>query len=207
MSRVSRKEDVFFRLFKEFSALNVEAAELFLAIVGDYAENSYRIPELKEYETRGDEMVRRMLSTLNSSFITPFDREDINSLAKRMDDVIDGLENVSARFQLYDIDAARPELVEMAKLIVEATISLDEAFAKFSDFKKDPSILEDTKRTHEAEDRGDVVYRGALATIFREDLPPVEVIKWKSLLDKTEDTLDACKNIASEITNVIVKNA
>ncbi|MCH4083972.1 MAG: DUF47 family protein [Olsenella sp.] len=206
MSRVSRKEDAFFLMFQEFSKMTSEAAELFLDIVQNYDKLSYRIPELKEYETRGDEQVSKIMTTLNNSFITPFDREDISSLALKMDDILDGLENVSARFKLYDIDHMRPEAIEMAKLILEATLDLDHAFAKFPDFKKDESLLKETKAANDAEDRGDVVYRDGLATIFRSDLHTVDILKWKSLLDKMENTLDACKNVANEIQNVIVKN-
>ena len=206
MSRVSRKEDAFFLMFQEFSKMTSEASELFLEIVENYDKLSYRIPEIKEFETRGDEMVNKIITTLNSSFITPFDREDISALALKMDDIVDGLENVSARFKLYDIDAMRPEAVEMAKLILEATRHLDSALAKFSDFKKDASILKHTKATNDVEDQGDLVYRDALATIFREHGQTVDVIKWKSLMDKVEDTLDACKDVANAIQNVIVKN-
>ena len=206
MSRVKRKEDVFFQLFQEFSALTVSTAELFLEIVEDYPNSIDRIPEVKEFETKGDDQVTKIISTLNSSFITPFDREDISALALDMDNIVDGIENVAARFKLYDIDAMRPEAVEMAKLILEATRHLDSALAKFSDFKKDASILKHTKATNDVEDQGDLVYRDALATIFREHGQTVDVIKWKSLMDKVEDTLDACKDVANAIQNVIVKN-
>jgi predicted phosphate transport protein (TIGR00153 family) len=206
MSRVKRKEDVFFQEFQDFSALTVSAAELFLEIVEDYPNSNSRIPEVKEYETKGDDQVRTIMTTLHSSFITPFDREDISALALQMDEIVDGLENVSARFTLYDIDDMRSEAVEMAKLIVEATHHLDDAFGKFADFKKDASILKDTKSTNDVEDKGDFVYRDALATIFREHGQTVDVIKWKSLMDKIEDTLDACKDVANDIQNVIVKN-
>ena len=206
MSRVSRKEDAFFLMFQEFSKMTSEASELFLEIVENYDKLSYRIPVIKEFETRGDEMVNKIITTLNSSFITPFDREDISALALKMDDIVDGLENVSARFKLYDIDEMRPEAIEMAKLNLEATLDLDHAFAKFPDFKKDESLLKETKAANDAEDRGDVVYRDGLAAIFRSDLHTVDILKWKSLLDKMENTLDACKNVANEIQNVIVKN-
>ena len=167
MSRVKRKEDVFFQLFQEFSALTVSTAELFLEIVEDYPNSIDRIPEVKEFETKGDDQVTKIMSTLNSSFITPFDREDISALALDMDNIVDGLE---------------------------------------SDFKKDASILKHTKATNDVEDQGDLVYRDALATIFREHGQTVDVIKWKSLMDKVEDTLDACKDVANAIQNVIVKN-
>ncbi|SEH42207.1 MULTISPECIES: DUF47 domain-containing protein [Atopobiaceae] len=206
MSRVKRKEDIFFTQFKEFSELTVSAAELFLDIVENYSEKADLIPEVKEYETKGDEEVGKIMTTLNSSFITPFDREDISALALQMDEIVDGLENVAARFKLYDIDAIRPEAVDMARLIVNATKHLDIAFEKFPDFKKDASILKHTKAANDVEDEGDIVYRDALARLFREHGDTIEVVKWKSLLDKIEDTLDACKDVANDIRNVIVKN-
>ena len=206
MSRVSRKEDAFFSLFSEFASLTVSAAKLFVDLVDNYPASQDLVPKIKDYENLCDEQVGKIITTLNSSFITPFDREDISELALLMDEIVDGMESTSARFALYDITTIRPEATQMAHLLLFATEELQKAFDRFSDCKKDESVIKHTKATNEYEDKADVVYRTAMGDIFRDTEHPVEVIKWKSLMDKMEETMDACKHVANAVQNVIVKN-
>lgn len=207
MSRVSHKEDAFFSLFYEFSSLTVATGQLFVELIDNYPHSQDLIPKIKDYETLCDDQVGKIFSTLNSSFITPFDREDISSLALLMDEIVDGMESTSARIGLYDIKTMHPEAAQMAHLILFAAEELQKAFDRFSDYKKDDSVIKHTKATNEYEDKGDVVYRTALSNIFRNETNAIEVIKWKSLMDKLEETLDACKHVANAMQNVIVKNA
>ena len=98
LSRVKQREDVFYRLFKEFSTKILEAGETYSKLVHDYPDSAYQISLLKDYEVAGDNCVRSIFTELNTSFITPFDREDIAAIAREMDEVIDNMEGVSARF-------------------------------------------------------------------------------------------------------------
>lgn len=118
MSRVSRKEDAFFSLFYEFSSLTVATGQLFVELIDNYPHSQDLIPKIKDYETLCDDQVGKIFSTLNSSFITPFDREDISSLALLMDEIVDGMESTSARIGLYDIKTMHPEAAQMAHLIL-----------------------------------------------------------------------------------------
>jgi predicted phosphate transport protein (TIGR00153 family) len=208
MSRVSRKEDEFFDMFKDYSLLIVETGRLYAEYVHNYPKPEDQISKMKDCETNGDHMVRRILETLDTSFITPFDREDINALAKSMDDIVDNIEGVSARFGLYGVEEMRPEAIEMCDLTVSAIEALNKAFGLFSNYKKDSeAVVSLLREVGSFEDNGDVVYRNALGTIFRNDLDARETLKWKSLLDKMEDALDSCKGVATIMRNVIMKNA
>ncbi len=208
VSRVSRKEDEFFDMFKEYSLLIVEAGRLYAEYVHGYPEPKNQMDKVKDCETNGDHMVRRILETLDSSFITPIDREDINELAKSMDDIIDNIEGVSARFSLYGVETMRPEAIEMCDLTVSAIGALNKAFGLFANYKRDSdAVVSLLAEVGAFEDNGDAVYRNALGTIFRGNNGAKEIIKWKSLLDKMEDALDSCKAVATIMRNVIMKNA
>ena len=206
MSRVSRREDEFYSMFSEFSALIVSTAKLFVSYMESFPSSEDYEVQIKNYETLCDDQVGKIISTLNTSFITPFDREDISRLALLMDEIADGIESVSAHLSMYDIKEMCPEAVQVAHLILFASEELQKAFDRLPDYHKDDSVIRHTRSTNEYEDQGDVVYRNALSSIFRNVDDPIEVLKWKSLLDRLESTLDACKHVANAVQNVIVKN-
>lgn len=206
MSRVSRREDEFYSMFSEFSALIVSTAKLFVSYIESFPSSEDYEVQIKNYETLCDDQVGKIISTLNTSFITPFDREDISRLALLMDEIPDGIESVSAHLSMYDIKEMRPEAVQVAHLILFASEELQKAFERLPDYHKDDSAIRHTRSANEYEDQGDVVYRNALSSIFRNVNDPIDVLKWKSLLDRLESTLDACKHVANAVQNVIVKN-
>ena len=202
MSRVSRREDAFYSMFSEFSVLTVSAAKLFVSFIENYPDHEDLAAQITNYESLCDDQVGKIISTLNTSFITPFDREDISELALLMDDIVDGIESVTTHIDMYDIAEMRPEAGQMAHLILFASEELQKAFEHLPDYHKDDSVIDHTRATNEYEDRGD----DALSTIFRNVTDPIEVIKWKSLMDRLESTLDATKDVANAVQNVIVKN-
>ena len=207
MSRVRHIENQFYDKFVELAHEIASAAEVFDAIANDYPALKSRIPEVKDYEVRCDAITRETLTLLENSFITPFDREDINLLVRELDHIADGMDNAAARFDLYDIDAMRPEAIQMADLTLRACKELEELFEHFENFKKDPIVREKMHTVGTIEDEGDTVSRQGLANIFREHNDAVEVLKWKSLLDTMESTVDSCKGVANVVRSVLMKNA
>ena len=207
MSRVSRIEDQFYGKFKELAHEVAAAAQVYADIAHNYPAHKSRIPEVKEYEVKCDAIMRETLNLLENSFITPFDREDINLLVRELDHIADGMDNVTARFDLYDIDGMRPEAIQMADLTLQAATELEELFDHFANFKKDPIVREKMHTVGTIEDEGDTVSRQGLANIFREHNDAVEVLKWKSLLDTMEATVDSCKAVANVVRSVLMKNA
>ena len=207
MSRVSRIENQFYDRFKELAHEVAACAEVFNDITHNWPSSKGRIPEVKDYEVRCDAITRETLTLLENSFITPFDREDINLLVRELDHIADGMDNAAARFDLYDIDGMRPEAVQMADLTLRACRELEELFDHFENFKKDPVVREKMHTVGTIEDEGDTVSRQGLANIFHEHNDAVEVLKWKSLLDTMEATVDKCKGVANVVRSVLMKNA
>ncbi|MBQ9007141.1 MAG: DUF47 family protein [Atopobiaceae bacterium] len=207
MSRVSRKEDQFYDMLLTLSKDVYASVVAWDEITRGWPETRSSIHEVKALEIRCDMTENAILDELNTSFITPFDREDLDAIAREMGEVGDLAEGTSARYDIFDVHVMIPEAAQMTGLVVDAMKEMVVLFEHFHDFKKDPVVKEQAKKIGAIEDEGDIVYRNALGRIFNEPDDPIHVLKWKSLLDPMERTLDYCKTVANVVLSVVMKNA
>lgn len=202
-----KKEDIFFTLLKQVSAQMVDAAEEYVSILADFPASMARIPRMKVHETTTDELVADIHKELYTSFITPIDREDISDLALRMDDVVDIMEVVCMRLDLFRVDHMRPEAVEMAELTRKAIYELNEVVARLPHYKKDDKIMHHAIAISRIEDGADRVYQNALRRLFDEEEGGKEVVTWLRIFDRMEYCLNACDRAAGVVRSVIMKSA
>lgn len=208
MSRVKRKEDVFYRLFREYGEKIVAAGEVYARIFSEeYPVPPALIHSMKDYETICDDQARKIFMELSNSFITPFDREDISTLTKRIDDIVDYMEAASGRLELFDVQDMRPEAIRLAQITVQAIGELAKVLDRLSNFKKDGTVMELALGVDIIEDEGDAVYKTALADLFREDVPTLEIMKWSRVMDRMELALNACEHACDIVQGVVMKNA
>lgn len=208
MSRVKRKEDVFYRLFREYAEKIVTTAEVYKRIFSsEYPDSRALINSMKDYENICDDQAKRIFMELGNSFITPFDREDISVLTKRMDDIVDYMEAAASRMDLFAVEDMRPEAIRLAEITVQAIGELAKIMERFSNFKKDPTVMELALGVDVIEDEGDAVYKNALADLFRGDVPTLEIMKWSRVLDRMELALNACEHACDIVQGVVMKNA
>ncbi|MGI6722251.1 MAG: DUF47 domain-containing protein, partial [Anaerovoracaceae bacterium] len=158
-------------------------------------------------ETECDMEAHKILQTLHGSFVTPFDREDIYSITREMDDIVDCMEEVSNRFIVFDIREIKPEAVTMADMVVQAIRELHHLFRHLPELKKNSKVMDQIIEVNRIENDGDVVYRKALSTLFREEKDPIELIKWKHLFEQIEGSLDSCETVANMLEGVVMKYA
>ena len=201
------KEDLFFTLLKHVAAEMVDAAEEYVAIMQDFPASMARIPRMKVHETTTDELVAKIHEHLYTSFITPIDREDISDLALRMDDVVDLMEVVSMRLDLFQLDHMRPEAVEMAELTHKAVSELYEVINRLPRYKKDDQIMGHAIAISRIEDGADRVYQNALRRLFAEEEGGKEVVTWLRIFDRMENCLNACDKAAGVVRSVVMKSA
>ena len=135
------KEDVFYTMFREFGDKIVETAEEYAVIMEGYPETAARIPQMKVYERECDEKVQHIMKELYASFVTPFEREDISDLALRLDDIVDGMNSVAERLDLFNVDDTRKEAMQLAELTLRACKTVQEMLSILSDYKKDPTVM------------------------------------------------------------------
>jgi len=190
-----------------------------LAIAGDAALAVSRIVEqrfrewpsgpsqddVKDLEHEADRVVSELLSLTNSMFQTPYDREDIVTLAFAVDDVADAGENAAELLGLYGVETPTRQSLELCALLVEASTELAQLLRGLKDKN---SAAERVVAIKEIEDRGDEVARAARASLFKDDrIDPMIVIRWKGIYEALEDAIDACETAAHRVGNILVKNA
>jgi len=161
--------------------------------------------EVKDLEHEADRVVSELLSQTNSMFITPYDRDDLITLAFAVDDVADAGENAVELFGLYSVESPTKQAIELCGLLVRASEILA---SLLGNLKGMHGSSDEIRAIKEIEDEADDVARAARASLFKDDrIDPVIVIRWKDICEALEDAVDACETAAHRIGNILVKNA
>jgi predicted phosphate transport protein (TIGR00153 family) len=200
--RLLPKDPKFFELFIA-DGDNLEAAASALnEMVEKYDRLDERIAGIQALEKAGDEIDREVTRKLEDAFVTPFDREDIHELVSRLDDVVDGIQAIAETFVIYGVTAPTPEARRLAAILDEQGKELAQALRKLDGLK---DLERHFDAVHELENEADGLSRAAVAKLFRDDLPPIEVIKWRDLYNAFEDTIDAAEDAAEAMERMYHK--
>ena len=197
----------FITLFDQASANIVEAVCLFREVVGDLSKVKTGIEKLKVLEHQGDRITHETLDKLNTTFITPFDREDIHTLTTRLDDILDAADNAGQRLIVYKVTEVPPRFLELADLLVESAKEVQKAVQALPDRKKLRSAIASCVEINRLENEADVVHRLALAELFDNSHDAIQVIKLKDLFSFLEDATDRCEDVANVIETIIIKGS
>ena len=198
------RERRFYELFEEQASVIVSSAGLLERALADGADLPTRRREIKALEHKGDELTHEIVRTLNRTFVTPFDHEDIYALASGLDDILDYIEEVADTANLYGITTIPEPARELARLLAQAVAHLEQAIGKLESGK---GIDEHSAEVHRLEDVGDAASRRAIAELFSGQHQPLEVIKLKDLYGLLEDALDRCETVANVLEGIATKNA
>ena len=202
--RMIPREERFFDMFSEDVANVLGAARLLEAMLRSYDSVDRRAGEIRDAEHRGDEISHEIGHRLESTFVTPFDREEIHALISGLDDILDLVEEVADTFVLYRVEAPTAVAVEQASIVVLQCEQLHEALTHLRRFKGlDRYWIE----VHRLENAGDQLARKAIADLFASGEDPLEVIKWKDIYGLLEDTIDKCEDVANIIERITIKHA
>lgn len=205
MAGFNRKDNIFFTLLSEQMNKVLTAGKYFDEFVNDYNDITEKIKTMKTLETECDMQSHKVIKQLNISKRTPIGRDDIFAVTREIDDIVDSLEEIANRFGVFNVSEMRPEVISMSELIVKAIKELTILFENLSDKKKKDLLLKQVVEVNKLENDCDIVYRKALATLFKEEKDPIEIIKWKHLFEQLENAMDSCENVANMIDGVIVK--
>jgi predicted phosphate transport protein (TIGR00153 family) len=200
------REEKFFDLFEQQVKSCHEAASLFKTLVSNWSMDHEALPKLRDIEHECDITTHEIMDKLNRTFVTPLDREDIHQLAHDLDDVVDIIQAVSERMQLFRIEKTSDDLIEMAKILEEAVANLMKAVGSIRNLNRPRRILDYCIEINRLENRGDRTQERAIGNLFNNVLDPVEIIKWKEIYDSTEAAIDKCEDVANTIEGIIVKH-
>ncbi|HEV8129377.1 MAG TPA: DUF47 family protein [Candidatus Eisenbacteria bacterium] len=203
MIRLLPTSPKFFELFERQSATVLAGARALKELAENFTHVEQKALRIKELETEGDHVTHDLIDSLNRTFITPFDREDIHALASALDDVLDNIEGVASRFALFKVRQLTPETKELIVIIEKGCAAIHEAVSCLRDRKKvQPLLVEINKLENDA----DMISRDMTAKLFETAADFRELIMWKELYGRLEATTDDCEDVANIIEGIFVKN-
>lgn len=203
--RISNRAEAFFDLFTESAENLRSAAELLQDLIGDYRDIELKAQRIADREHEGDEVTHAIIRLLNTTFVTPMDREDIYQLATALDDVMDAIEAVSDVFVLHRIEAPLPEMKAQIDVLVLAARQTEQALAALANMRREqlePYWIE----INRLENEGDRLYRRAIADLFSGEHRAMDVLKWKEVIENLEEALDGLENVANIIESTVLKH-
>jgi predicted phosphate transport protein (TIGR00153 family) len=194
----------FFELFAELSGYLTEGAKLLRATLEDPRDLDLRVEQIQAVEHKGDRATHAIITKLNQSFITPFDREDIHKLASSLDDVLDFTNAAATRLLMYKISEPPPDAAELAGLIV---LQSEELTRAVSLLEKNGSVMKHCEEVNRLEDEADHLSRRAIARLFETEKDPIKLIKLKELYEVLEVATDKAEDAANVIEAIMLKSA
>ena len=206
MARLSLlpRDRTFFDLFVEAGHNTFRSAQMLDEMMGTWPDDRGLARDILKAEQEGDRITHDIIQRLNSTFVTPIDREDIYGLATQLDDVVDYVEEVADFMGLYQIEAPMEQALGLTKVLVKSCEQLYGLLQNLRGFKDlDHYWVE----IHRLENDGDRIYRDAVASLFSNGIDPMVVIRWRDLYLRLERAIDATETSASIIEGIVIKNS
>jgi uncharacterized protein Yka (UPF0111/DUF47 family) len=207
MLSIIPRDRTFFDLFEKAAAIVMRVAETYALLARDYEHRDDHVARIRQLEHDGDEIAHRTFDHLDQTFVTPFDREDIETLILRMDDVIDEVDAAAKRLVLYRIPEPTPWLLKQTDVLVKACRLTADAVGRLRNLKRPDGLHDVLVEIHHLENVGDDNNHAALAELFERGGDPLLVMKWKEIYELTERAIDKCEDIANAIRGIQLKNA
>lgn len=203
------KEERFHELLAQDTKNLVRAMRVFetIATSTSLEDRRVRVIELKALEHEGDAITKQIFLALNSTFITPFDRDDIREIATSLDDVLDFVEGVAQSFVVFELSESPAGLRQFAFILKEMADEIDRITSLIWDLSDEQKIQAGTVRISELENQADALYTSVIGELFKTGGNPIEIMKWKEVYEALESACDACKDYTHAIGNVVIKNA
>jgi predicted phosphate transport protein (TIGR00153 family) len=201
--RLIPRDTKFFELFAELSTNLTDGAKLLRAILADPKDLTMRVSQVQAIEHRGDKATYSIITKLNQTFITPFDREDIHRLASSLDDVLDFVNSAALRLVMYKIHNPPPVSAELAGIIV---LQCEELAKGVSLLEKNGQVMKHCEEVNRLEDMADNVSRRAIADLFEHEKDPIQLIKLKELYEVLEYATDKAEDAANVIEAIVLKS-
>ncbi len=199
------REEQYFGLFRQMTSHIYDAAsKLAEMLAGRQEEFPAYLKQIKAIEHACDELTHSISKKLNSSFITPFDREDIYLLSGALDDIVDLIDDAARALVMYNVRETTDFARQFGDVIQRMAVQLHEVV---STLERPAGIAPRLVEIHRLENEGDDLYHEAIGELFRGTPDALRVIRWKDVYDKLEATVDRCEQAANIIESVIIKHA
>ena len=200
------REEKFFDLFEDSARNIVKAAKVLKDLINTWEDVEHRVDEIRELEHQGDNITHEVIARLHRTFVTPFDREDINALAQALDDILDFIDAAAGAMVLYKVNKPGKRAIELADIIVQAAVETEKAVLKLRHRAKMKEIRDECVEINRLENLADVLYRSAIAELFDDAKDIADVIKWREIFEHMESATDRCEDVSNVIEGVALKH-
>ena len=200
--RLIPREESFFDLFEEMAGKVQQGAEGLLDLLRDYRDLDIKAGRVVDIEHEGDEITHEMIRRLNTTFVTPFDREDIHRLASSLDDVLDHVEAAAEYLQLHKIQSPLPQMLALAEILQKAAAITATAMPALRKMK---GLEEYWVEINRLENDGDRAYRRTIAELFSGDYKAMDVLKYKDIIEEIEQAIDRLEDVANTVESIVMK--
>lgn len=201
-------DEKFFAFFDESVRTLTKATEIMTRFPGMTREERVETArKIHELENEGDEITHNIFTELNSTFVTPFDREDIHEIASSLDDVLDTLYGTSSRMVLYKIDRCPPEIQMLTDILHKAALELQHGVALLSDLRRTEDIQKVIRLVNQYENEADAIFELGLANLFENEKDPIMIVKLKEIFVTLETATDKCDDVANVLETILIKHA
>jgi predicted phosphate transport protein (TIGR00153 family) len=200
--RLIPREESFFDLFELMGQKVEQGAHELLGLLRDYTDVDRKVGRVLDIEHEGDEVTHEVMHRLNTTFITPFDREDIHGLASDFDDVLDHIEAAAEYLQLHSISQPLPQMGALGETLALAASRTSQAIPLLREMKGLESYWVEINRL---ENEGDRFYRRTIAELFSGDYRAMDVLKYKDVIEEIEQAIDRLEDVANTIEGIVLK--
>jgi predicted phosphate transport protein (TIGR00153 family) len=210
ISRLMPREGRFFSLFDGHAKLIVDGALALADVLRHYdtvKDRATGIKAIEDAEHAADRITHETVQLLHTTFVTPFDRDDIHQLISRMDDVLDLIQDTAESLVLYDIQKVTPQATQLAELVLRCSERVQSAVGLMASMADAPAILKICQEIDKLESEADKVMRGAISELFRNETDVRQLIKLKAVYEALESATDKCQDVANTIESVVLENA
>ncbi|HET7707110.1 MAG TPA: DUF47 family protein [Thermoanaerobaculia bacterium] len=201
--RLIPREEKFYADFMAMADQIRVGAQLLEELFSSEPPLTTRADEIRDVEHKCDFLTHEIIQRLNKTFVTPIDREDIHSMARALDDVMDAIDDAATLVPLYRIQKVRPGVRELAHTI---RIQADAMRLAMEALEQRKGVMEHAVEINRLENEADRLYREAVGRLFDEETDPITVMKWKEILDLLERATDRAEDVANLVENIVVKH-
>ena len=201
------REEKFFDLFQASAENMVKAAQNLKEMVTEWEHVEGKVAEITELEHKGDTITHEIMSRLNRTFVTPFDREDIAQMAHSLDDVTDFIHSAADSMLLYKVARPGERAKELADIILQGTEEIEKVLPQLKKRIILSSVLKRCVEINRLENLADRVYRSAIAELFDDSTDMAHIIKWREIYSHMESATDRCEDVADVLEGVAIKHA
>jgi len=204
--KIFPKQVDFFEIFDQAADNVNEASSHLVDLFADFSLLEEKIKKIYDLEQKGDTLTHEVMKRLNMTFITPIDREDIHTLAARLDDVLDLIWGAMDRLSVFRIQAGTPQALELAKTLHKTTEAIVRTIGYLKE-KKYSFVSDTCIEINRLENKVDRIFRDALGQLFDDIKDPLMIIKWKEIYEHLEDASDRCEDVANILESIVLKYA